>query len=76
MVRKREGVGLKSLHFGGDERAMSYNRECIPVEVGGVANIAACRFCRVVGDDIVTLNHRDRRNTNPATFLRYRVLPS
>ena len=63
MVRKREGVGLKSLHFGGDERAMRYNRECIPVKVGVVANLATCtcRFCKVVGDDIVTLNHKDER---------------
>ena len=50
MAGKREGGGLESLHSGGDERAMSYNRECIPVEVGVVANIAACRFCRVVGE--------------------------
>ena len=61
MVRKREGVGLKSLHFGGDERAMRYNRECIPVKVGVVANLATCRICKGVGDDIVTLNHKDER---------------
>jgi len=60
MVRKREGVGLKSLHFGGDER-IEIQRECIPVKVGVVANLATCRFCKVVGDDIVTLNHKDER---------------
>ena len=60
MVRKREGVGLKSLHFGGDERAMRYNRECIPVNVANLGT-CTCRFCKVVGDDIVTLNRKDKR---------------